>query len=146
MDAEGLGRKLLLTPPATLGEPWKADCGYCDSISQNANPASTFELSILALQKEAAWAEARHLSPLRQSVPQNGRVHLLGLEASFAEYRKKIGDTIAVFFWDPEKLRRFCIFKVAVFSGSNYQMNWNIFLCNWFCFMTKYKLMWVLIM
>ena len=25
--------------------PWKADRGYCDSISQNANPASTFELS-----------------------------------------------------------------------------------------------------
>ena len=37
-------------PPQSL---WKADCGYCDSISQNANPAA-----------------------LRQSVPQNGRVHL----------------------------------------------------------------------
>ena len=32
-------------PPATLGEPWKADCGCCDSFSQSTNPASTFELS-----------------------------------------------------------------------------------------------------
>ena len=39
----GLGTR---QPPATPGEPlWKADCGYCDSISQNANSASTFELS-----------------------------------------------------------------------------------------------------
>ena len=28
-----------------LQNPWKADHGYCDSISQNANPASTFKLS-----------------------------------------------------------------------------------------------------
>ena len=29
-----------------------------------------------ALQRGAAWAEERHLGALRQSVPQNGRVHL----------------------------------------------------------------------
>ena len=29
-----------------------------------------------ALQREAAWAEERRLGDLRQSVPQNGRVHL----------------------------------------------------------------------
>ena len=29
-----------------------------------------------ALQREAAWAEERLLGDLRQSVPQNGRVHL----------------------------------------------------------------------
>ena len=33
-----------------------------------------------ALQREAAWAEERLLGGLRQSVPQNGRVHLLGIE------------------------------------------------------------------
>ena len=51
MDAEGLGRKLLLT---ASGEPRKApaDRGYCDSISQNANPASTFELSQCRHRKE----------------------------------------------------------------------------------------------
>ena len=29
-----------------------------------------------ALQREAAWAEERLFGDLRQSVPQNGRVHL----------------------------------------------------------------------
>ena len=33
-------------------------------------------LSMPALQREAAWAEERLLGDLRQSVPQNGRVHL----------------------------------------------------------------------
>ena len=46
MDAEGLGRKLLLNPLCwPLQNPWKADRGYCDGISKNAKPASTFELS-----------------------------------------------------------------------------------------------------
>ena len=31
---------------------------------------------MLALQREAAWAEERRLDDLRQSVLQNGRVHL----------------------------------------------------------------------
>ena len=31
---------------------------------------------MLALQREAAWAKERLLGDLRQSVPQNGRVHL----------------------------------------------------------------------
>ena len=45
MDAEGLGRKLLLT---RSGDPQKTpekQSAYCHSISKNANPASTFELS-----------------------------------------------------------------------------------------------------
>ena len=33
-----------------------------------------------AFQREAAWAEARRLGDLRQSVPQNGRVHLHTIE------------------------------------------------------------------
>ena len=78
MDAEGLGLQTAAYPPATPGEPpWKADCGYCDSISKNADPVSTFELfSMPALQREAAWAEERLLGDLWQSVHQNGRIHL----------------------------------------------------------------------
>ena len=75
MDAEGLGRKLLLTPPPTPGEPHEKQT--VGSISQNANPASTFELSQCRHCKERLpWAEERLLGDLRQSVPQNGRVHL----------------------------------------------------------------------
>ena len=37
-------------------------------------------LSMPALQKGAFWAKERLLGELRQSVPQNGRVHLLGVE------------------------------------------------------------------
>ena len=44
---------------------------------------------MLALQREAAWAEERLLSHLRLSVPQNGRVHLHILEKG--ENSKKIG-------------------------------------------------------
>ena len=34
-----------------------------------------------ALQREVFWAKERLLGDLRQSVPQNGRVHLLGVES-----------------------------------------------------------------
>ena len=37
-----------------------------------------------ALQREAAWAEKRLLGDLRQSVPQNSRVHLHIIETMFA--------------------------------------------------------------
>ena len=33
-----------------------------------------------ALQREAFYAKQRLLGDLRQSVPQNGRVHLLGVD------------------------------------------------------------------
>ena len=33
-----------------------------------------------ALQREAFWAKGRLLCDLRQSVPQNGHVHLLGVD------------------------------------------------------------------
>ena len=32
-------------PPPSPDNPSKADCGYCDDVSQNANPASTFKVS-----------------------------------------------------------------------------------------------------
>ena len=85
MDVEGLGRKLLLTPSGDLPQnPWRADGGYCESISQNANPASTFELSQCRHCKAGtAWAEEWLLGALRQSVPQNVHVHLLGLDREY---------------------------------------------------------------
>ena len=79
MDAEGLGRKLLLTPPGDTRKPWQAGCRHCDGgISQNAHPASTFELSQCWHCKERLpeCEEERLLDDLGQSVPQNGRIHL----------------------------------------------------------------------
>ena len=74
MDAEGLGRKLLLTRPGhPQKNPEKADCGYCDSSSQNAHCKQFQVLSMLALQRQAAWAEERLLGDLRQSVPKRPR-------------------------------------------------------------------------
>ena len=35
-----------------------------------------------ALQREAFWAKERLLGDLRQPAPQNGRVHLLGVDYS----------------------------------------------------------------
>ena len=86
MDAEGLGRKLLLTP---LGDPRRTPETLTDSISQNANPASTFELSQCRHCKE----RLRLLGDLRQSVPQNGRVHL-HIEDGTRAQQKKSGTTV----------------------------------------------------
>ena len=72
MDAEGFNRKLLLTPPppATPGNPRKADSGYLDSISQNVKPASTFEFSPCRHCQERPpglrrgfWVSSGNLSP-----------------------------------------------------------------------------------
>ena len=79
-------------PPATLGEPWKADCRYCDSISQNANPASTFELSQLWHCKERLleprkgfWVTSGSLSP------KTARVHLLGIGTQILQIGERLG-------------------------------------------------------
>ena len=81
MDAEGLGRKLLLIPPgdpwtplkSRLLVPWRhlTKCSLCKHFRA---------LSMPALQREDAWPEERLLGDLQQSVPQNGRVHLHILE------------------------------------------------------------------
>ena len=86
MHAEGLGRKLLLTPSGDARKaPEKQTVGTVISISQNANPASTFKLSEGRHRKDgAAWAEERLLGALRQSVPQNGRVHLHIIDKNIA--------------------------------------------------------------
>ena len=71
MDAEGSGRELLLTlwwPPQNPRK--KAARGYCDSISGNANPANTFELSQrrrckgrLPGPRRGFWVPSGSLSP-----------------------------------------------------------------------------------
>ena len=70
MDAEGLGRGLLLTSLATPRKSLKADCRYCDGISRSANPASTFKLSQCRHCKERLvgpskgfWVTSGSLSP-----------------------------------------------------------------------------------
>ena len=72
-----MGPKLLLTPSGDPAEPLKADRGWRDTISKNANPASTFEISQCRHCKgRLPGPRRRLLGALRQSVPQNGRVHL----------------------------------------------------------------------
>ena len=46
--ANGRGGFGSQTAAGTPEKPWKADCGYCDRISQNANFASAFKLSLNA--------------------------------------------------------------------------------------------------
>ena len=69
MDAEGLGRKLLLTPS---GDPRRAPEKQIVGDSQNANPASTFELSQcqhckggLPGPRRGFWVPSSSLSPKR---------------------------------------------------------------------------------
>ena len=78
MDAEGLGRKLLLTPSGDpRGSPEKQTVGTVTAFSKNANPASTFELSHCRRCKGGCLGRGEAFGALRQSVPQNSRVHFL---------------------------------------------------------------------
>ena len=76
MDAEGLGRGLLLTP---LGTPPKVPKKQTAGTVTASHNMLTLQ-AMPALQREALRAKERLLGDLRQSVPQNGRVHLLGVE------------------------------------------------------------------
>ena len=69
MDAEGLGRKLLLT---RSGKP----------VTASHNMLTLQALSSSLNSCTGAWAEEGLLGDLWQSVPQNGRVHLLGIEGN----------------------------------------------------------------
>ena len=83
MDAEGLGRELLLNPPRPSENPEKQTVGTV-TASHNILTlqalSSSLSLSMLALQRGGGLSPRRLFSYLRQSVPQNGRVHLLGIE------------------------------------------------------------------
>ena len=77
MDAEGLGRKLLLTPSGDpRRNPEKQTVGAATASHKMLTLEALRAPSMPALQRGAAWAEERFLGTLRQSVPQNGRVHL----------------------------------------------------------------------
>ena len=81
MDAEGLGRGLLLTP---RGPPERVP----EKQTVGTVTASHRMLSLQALSsslnagtaKRGFLGQGRLLGDLRQSVPQNGRVHLLGVD------------------------------------------------------------------
>ena len=73
MDAEGLGRKLLLTPS---GDPEKQTVGTVSASHKMPTLQALSSSPNAGTTKGAAWAAERLLAALRQSVPQNGRVHL----------------------------------------------------------------------
>ena len=83
MGPEGLGRELLLI---LSGDPRRAP----EKQNVGTVTASQKMLTLQALssslnagvQRGAAWAEERRLGALRQSVPQNGRIHLHIIEFS----------------------------------------------------------------
>ena len=77
MDAEGLGHKLLLTGSGDPRRTPEKQTMGTDSISKNANPASTFALSQCKRCKGGQPGPRRRFGcAIQQSVLQNGRVHL----------------------------------------------------------------------
>ena len=75
MDADCLGRKLLLTPSDLQRTPEKQTVGTVTSHRMLTLQALSSSL-MPALKREAARTEERLLGDLRQPVPQNGRVRL----------------------------------------------------------------------
>ena len=57
-----------------------------------------------ALQREAAWAKEKLLGDLRRSVPQNGRVHLLGVETNPYDFLKLVVDSYSDWAGDTHEL------------------------------------------
>ena len=76
MDAEGLGRKLLLDPPATPGEPHEKQTVGTVTASHKMLTLQALSSSLNAGTAKRGWPGPRLLGDLRQSVPQIGRVHL----------------------------------------------------------------------
>ena len=72
-----MGRKLLLTPS---GDPRRALKHTVGTVTESQKMLTLQALSSSLIAGTAkggpAWAEERLLGALRQSVPQNGRVHL----------------------------------------------------------------------
>ena len=89
MLLEGLGRKLLLTSPRNPRKsPEKQTVGPVN-ISHKMLTLQVLPSSLIpALQTEAAWNEERTLGDLRQSVPQNGGIHLHFKEGTAGKYRE----------------------------------------------------------
>ena len=76
MDAEGLGRKLLLTPRQPPTTPEKEPL---DTVSASHKMLTLQALSSslnAGAAKGGCLGRGEALGALRQSVPQNGRVHL----------------------------------------------------------------------
>ena len=65
-----------------------------------------------ALQRGGAWAEERLLGALRQSVPQNGRVHLHIKEGCSDKVGGAAG--ILVGFQFPVQIPHSCLLKILI--------------------------------
>ena len=70
MDSEGLGRKLLQQNPE------KQTVGTVTASHKVLTLQALWSKLNAGTAAGAVWAEGRLLGALRQSVPQNGRVHL----------------------------------------------------------------------
>ena len=118
-----MGRKLLLNPPPRQA-PETSEKPTADTVTASHN--------MLVLQREAAWAEERFLGDLRQSVPQNGRVHLHILELILpALLQKLVSEFFSIFgreIWR-EIWRVFCrIFRTHKIKAQNFGENFGAFL------------------
>ena len=78
MDAEGFGSQTAADPPATPGEPHEKQTVGTVTASHKilTLQALSSSLNCRHCKERLAWAEERLLGDLRQSVPQNSRVHL----------------------------------------------------------------------
>ena len=77
MDMEGLGCKLLLAPssdPSRTSE--KQTVGTVTTSHKMLTPQALSSSQNAGAEKRGCLGEERLLGDLRQSVPQNGRVHL----------------------------------------------------------------------
>ena len=83
MDAEGSGRRLLLTPQGPPNVPEKQTLGTV-TASHSMLTLQALSSSLNAdTAKRCFLGQGKAVGDLRQSVPQNGRVHLLGVERGF---------------------------------------------------------------
>ena len=77
MDAEGLGRRLLLTPSGDpCRTPEKQTVGIVTASHKMLTLQALSSSLIASTVKEGLPGPRRGFGALRQSVPQNGRVHL----------------------------------------------------------------------
>ena len=76
MDAEGLGRKLLLTAPGDPQQPLKRPLGTVSASHKILTLQALWSSLNASAAEGGCLGRGEALGALRQSVPQNSRVHL----------------------------------------------------------------------